>query len=117
MLDVAMRQAALGAAIRRARKEKRWKQKELAAAVHVEPITVSRWERGVSKPDLDMLEEVGRATGKPLSFFVADEQETADEQDQLRQIVQEELEAVLEAIARLEKLVRRSSSPAPRARA
>jgi transcriptional regulator with XRE-family HTH domain len=63
----------LGARIRTARTEKGWKQKHLAAQVSVEPITVSRWERGATTPDLDVLGLVAEATGKPLSFFV-DEQ-------------------------------------------
>lgn len=70
-----MRQAGIGASIRKARKDKGWKQKHLAAAVHVEPVTVSRWERGVNTPDLDTLAVIAQETGKPLSFFVADEGE------------------------------------------
>ncbi len=61
---------ALGERIRSARHDKGWKQKHLAAEVSVEPITVSRWERGATTPDLDALSLVAEATGKPLSFFV-----------------------------------------------
>ena len=60
----------LGRRIQTARLEKRWKQKQLAAAVNVEPITVSRWETGRHMPDLDMLEMIAQATGKPVAFFV-----------------------------------------------
>ena len=60
----------LGAKIKQARAERGWKQKHLAAEVSVEPITVSRWERGATTPDLDVLGLVADATGKPLSFFV-----------------------------------------------
>ena len=60
----------LGDRIRTARADKGWKQKHLAAEVSVEPITVSRWERGATTPDLDALGLVAEATGKPLSFFV-----------------------------------------------
>lgn len=67
---VAKRQLALGARIRDAREEKRWKQKHLAAAVHVEPTTVSRWENGHTAPDLDMLESIAEALGKPMGSFV-----------------------------------------------
>lgn len=66
----ASRKLELGRRIREARQEKRWKQKHLAAAVHVEPVTVSRWERGQHEPDIDMLEQIALATGKPLSFFL-----------------------------------------------
>ena len=60
----------LGERIRTARTERGWKQKHLAASVSVEPITVSRWERGATTPDLDALGLVAEATGKPVSFFV-----------------------------------------------
>ena len=60
----------LGEKIKAARAGKGWKQKHLAAEVAVEPITVSRWERGATTPDLDVLRLVADATGRPLSFFV-----------------------------------------------
>ena len=47
----------------------------MAAEVSVEPITVSRWERGATTPDLQVLGRVAEATGKPLSFFVGDRDE------------------------------------------
>ena len=68
----------LGDRIREARTAKGWKQKNLAAEVEVEPITVSRWERGATTPDLDVLRLVAEATGRPISYFVAEgEQEPA----------------------------------------
>ena len=63
----------VGNRIRAARAEKGWKQKHLAAAVSVEPITVSRWERGATTPDLQVLGLVAEATSKPLSYFVGDD--------------------------------------------
>jgi transcriptional regulator with XRE-family HTH domain len=62
--------AQLGERIRAARASKGWKQKHLAAEVDVEPITVSRWERGATTPDLDVLGRLASATGKPVSYFV-----------------------------------------------
>jgi transcriptional regulator with XRE-family HTH domain len=67
----------LGERIRAARTAKGWKQKHLAAHVEVEPITVSRWERGATSPDLDVISQVAEVTGKPLSYFVGDEDEQA----------------------------------------
>ena len=64
----------LGDRIRQARAAKGWKQKNLAAEVEVEPITVSRWERGATTPDLDVLRLVAEATGRPLSYFVSDDE-------------------------------------------
>jgi transcriptional regulator with XRE-family HTH domain len=69
----------LGDRIREARASKGWKQRELASEVEVEPITVSRWERGATTPDLDVIRLVAEATGKPLSYFIADEQPRATE--------------------------------------
>jgi transcriptional regulator with XRE-family HTH domain len=60
----------LGDRIRSARAAKDWKQKHLAAELDVEPITVSRWERGATTPDLDVLGRIAAATGKPVSYFV-----------------------------------------------
>ena len=67
----------LGDRIREARAAKGWKQKHLAAEVEVEPITVSRWERGATTPDLDVLRLVAEATGRPLGYFVAGDEEHA----------------------------------------
>jgi transcriptional regulator with XRE-family HTH domain len=69
--------AELGGRIREARASKGWKQRELASEVEVEPITVSRWERGATTPDLDVLRLVAEATEKPLSYFVAGETDQA----------------------------------------
>ncbi len=65
----------VGGRIRTARNHLGWKQKHLAAEVSVEPITVSRWERGATTPDLHVLGLVAEATGKPLSYFVGDDGE------------------------------------------
>jgi len=67
---MAREKAQLGEKIRTARAAKGWKQKHLAAEVDVEPITISRWERGATTPDLDVLGLVAKATGKPVSYFV-----------------------------------------------
>jgi transcriptional regulator with XRE-family HTH domain len=64
----------LGGRIRAARADKGWKQKHLAAEVEVEPITVSRWERGATKPDLEVINLVAEATGKPVSYFIGGEE-------------------------------------------
>jgi transcriptional regulator with XRE-family HTH domain len=69
--------AELGGRIREARASKGWKQRELASEVEVEPITISRWERGATTPDLDVLRLVAEATEKPLSYFVAGETDQA----------------------------------------
>ena len=74
---MANEKAQLGEKIRAARAAKGWKQKHLAAQVDVEPITVSRWERGATTPDLDVINLVAEATGKPVSYFVGGGEEAA----------------------------------------
>ncbi len=89
--------AEVAARIRSARTEKGWKQKHLAAQVSVEPITVSRWERGATTPDFDALGLIAEATGKPLSYFLGEEEPAAQE-PRLAEAV-ERVEAAAERIA------------------
>jgi transcriptional regulator with XRE-family HTH domain len=82
-------QPALGDRIREARASKGWKQRELASEVEVEPITVSRWERGATTPDLDVLRLVAEATGKSLGYFVAGDEQpqaTADSAEAIQKL-------------------------------
>ena len=79
-------QPALGNRIREARASKGWKQRELASEVEVEPITVSRWERGATTPDLDVLRLVAEATGKSLSYFVAGEDKPGGDDPAIRKL-------------------------------
>lgn len=67
------RKRALGARIRAARVARGWKQRELAAAIHVEPITVSRWERGQHSPELDLLGRVADALDQPPAYFLPED--------------------------------------------
>ena len=78
---MANEKAQLGEKIRAARAAKGWKQKHLAAQVDVEPITVSRWERGATTPDLDVINLVAEATGKSVSYFVGGGEEAAPAAD------------------------------------
>lgn len=70
-----LRHEEFGRRVKQARADMAWKQKQLAAAVSVEPVTVSRWERGEHMPDVATIQLIAEATGKTLSYFVADEQE------------------------------------------
>ena len=83
--------------IKAARVERGWKQKHLAAEVRVEPITVSRWERGATTPDFDALGLIAEATGKPLGYFLADD-ETDRAEPQMSEAAAR-LEAAAERIA------------------
>jgi transcriptional regulator with XRE-family HTH domain len=79
MQAMAPQKAEIAAKIKSARTAKGWKQKHLAAEVRVEPITVSRWERGATTPDFDALALIAEATGRPLSYFVDEEEPAAHE--------------------------------------
>src|SRR3954464_15893959 len=95
----------LGEKIKAARAEKGWMQKHLAAEVEVEPITVSRWERGATTPDLDVLRLVAEATGKPLGFFVSDGAQPEPLEDRVS--------ALERAFARIEEKLDRLLDSAP----
>lgn len=44
-------------------------QRELAALLDIEPVNVSRWERGVAEPRLQHIRRLADLTGKPVSWF------------------------------------------------
>jgi transcriptional regulator with XRE-family HTH domain len=94
---MAASKAEVGARIKSARADKGWKQKHLAAEVRVEPITVSRWERGATSPDFNALSLIADATGRPLSYFLGEDEPAASE-PRLDDAV-ERLEAAAERIA------------------
>ncbi|MBE6865446.1 MAG: helix-turn-helix transcriptional regulator [Ruminococcaceae bacterium] len=50
--------AKIGNFIKELRKEKGYTQKELAEKLHITDRAVSKWERGLSAPDLPMLRNV-----------------------------------------------------------
>ena len=52
-----------GAFIKSCRKEKKMTQKELADRLHVTDRAVSKWERGLSAPDIALLEPLASVLG------------------------------------------------------
>jgi transcriptional regulator with XRE-family HTH domain len=74
------RRRALGARIKKARQQKGWYQRELASAVHVQPQTISNWERGVSVPGLAYLELLSRALEVPIGALLEGQDASTDEQ-------------------------------------
>jgi transcriptional regulator with XRE-family HTH domain len=87
----------LGEKIKAARAEKGWKQKHLAAAMQVEPITVSRWERGATTPGLAALRLVAEKTGKPVSYFVGSAETAAPAE------LAQRVDALEQSLARVEQ--------------
>ena len=60
----------VGGRLRIARRSAGLTQKQLAEALGVEPITVSRWERGVTTPSLPRLRRVAEVTETTVSDLV-----------------------------------------------
>ena len=56
--------------MRAARRGSGLTQKQLAEALGVEPITVSRWERGVTSPSLPRLRRIAEITETTVSDLV-----------------------------------------------
>lgn len=102
---ISERKRAIGARIRDARVQKGWKQKDLAASVHVEPMTVSRWERGEHSPDVDMMGRIAAETGMPVAFFLPEPTPANGAVDR----VAERLEDVVVALAEQVQLLRESN--------
>lgn len=67
----------VGARITQARKEKGWKQRELADAMDVKPPLdkqrISDWERGVHQPNERNLKLIAEALDRDLAWFYADD--------------------------------------------
>ena len=55
------------------RKEKGFSQEELASKVHVVRQTVSKWEKGVSVPDAEMLVQIAEVFEVPVSRLLGAE--------------------------------------------
>jgi transcriptional regulator with XRE-family HTH domain len=76
---LAQRRDIVGTRIREAREAKGWLQKELAGRVHVEPQTISNWERSVTTPDFEKLQILAEVLGCEVSFFVSESAEDGSE--------------------------------------
>lgn len=60
----------LGDIIKKARKDKRIMQKELAEMLNVRPSTVSMWEAGTRTPDIQTLVKLSKSLEIPLSDLI-----------------------------------------------
>lgn len=107
---LARRRAIVGDRIREARERKNLLQKELAVRVHVEPQTVSNWERGVTAPDLDKLDLLARELDTTVAFFLVEPAVEASRADEWR-LVREELAGMAAALGRIEAVLRSREDP------
>ena len=76
--------------LKRIRKEKGMTQEELAIKVHVARQTVSKWEKGLSIPDVDLLQRIAEALDVEMSELlgaqVAKEENRNEVAEQLAKI-------------------------------
>jgi transcriptional regulator with XRE-family HTH domain len=103
----------VGDRVRTARRRAELTQKELAQALGVEPITVSRWERGVTTPSLPRLERTARVTGSTLSELVREPEATTARAVELAALREEfaELRALVDRMVQAIGLNRSPRSP------
>lgn len=90
--------------IARLRKDKSMTQEELATALHVVRQTVSKWEKGLSVPDAEMLVSLSEVFEVPVSELLGAAPESAAPEpsasEELLQRLSEELASVNAAFAR-----------------
>ena len=67
-----------GQLITELRKEKGLTQKQLAEALNVTDKAVSKWERGLSFPDISMLEPISELLGVSIMEILAGERQSGD---------------------------------------
>ena len=68
-----------GQLITELRKEKGLTQKQLAEALNVTDKAVSKWERGLSFPDISMLEPISELLGVSIMEILAGERQSGEE--------------------------------------
>lgn len=67
----------IGANVKLAREELEWTQLQLASRIGVDPMVVSRWERGKNRPSDGYLAAAAIALGRPQAWFFVDRSEEA----------------------------------------
>jgi transcriptional regulator with XRE-family HTH domain len=107
----------VGGRLRAARRGAGLTQKQLADALGVDAITVSRWEREVTTPSLSRLRRVAEVTGMTVSDLVrAPDAKTADaiELAALRDELAETRELLARIARAVEQLTRRGDGAGSR---
>ena len=82
--------------IKEARKEKGWTQKELAERLKITDKAVSKWERALSMPDIEMLGPISKELNIPLA-------ELLDVEDVIKEGQEETTETLLRKLLPLMK--------------
>lgn len=71
-----MNPGTMGALIARLRKEKNMTQQELASRLQITDKAVSKWERGLSCPDISLLPQLAEILGVTVDDLVSDGMKT-----------------------------------------
>ena len=82
--------------IKETRKEKGWTQKELAERLKITDKAVSKWERALSMPDIEMLGPISKELNIPLA-------ELLDVEDVIKEGQEETTETLLRKLLPLMK--------------
>ena len=69
--------------IKTLRKARGFSQEELASRVHVVRQTVSKWEKGLSVPDAELLQKLAEALEVPVQQLLGAQIQTPEERDAL----------------------------------
>lgn len=99
----------VGSRLRTARRSAGLTQKQLAEALGVESITVSRWERGVTTPSLPRLRRIAELTETTVSDLVRAQDAASAQAVELAALREElaETRAIVDRVARtLDQLAR-----------
>ena len=119
LLLMTLGQQELGRRIRTAREDAGLTQSELADRIGLShPQSISRYERGETEVPQKRLRRIGEATGKQLSYFVADTADSIPNEDaallgMVEQILGE-LRDLRDAVSRLEGPPTQAGSPRAR---
>ena len=100
----------VGARLRIARRTAGFTQKQLAEALGVEPITVSRWERQVTMPSLPRLRRIAELTDTTVSDLVRAPDAMTGQAAELAAL-REELAETRELVDRVARALERLARP------
>ena len=100
----------MGVRLRTARRSVGLTQKQLAEALSVESITVSRWERGVTTPSLPRLRRIAEITESTVSDLVRAPDAATAHAVELAAL-REELAETRELVDRVARAVERLAPP------
>ena len=92
--------------LRLKRKERGLSQEELASRLHVVRQTISKWEKGLSVPDSEMLIEISERFDVPVSTLLGDTIEPAEKEDLIK-IMSDKLALINEQLANAAERKRR----------